>query len=250
MRHAQEPPASAGAVPPLLELVATRLAPHLPGLLEQDKAWPTYLPDDVKEVVLRCAARARVLTDGVLAQFSGPDLVTVDLALAGDISVVGLRGLINPRKRGRPTVGFAGRPDAPDDWEALAEAKPRLPPPPSCGRVTTLVVDACFRLDGVLFAHLVGQGLPALRHLSIAACFENHDGPEAVRLLSEAVPTLVSLDVSLCPWMTSAVLRAVQWQQLAWPRLERITARECRALHPDAARDALGSRARWIELVL
>jgi hypothetical protein len=231
-------PAVAVGVPSLQWLVADRIATLLPRVLAY--GWVGRRPASLKELVLERAAWAGTLTDARLPALADGQLMRVDVSLSC-VSVAGLAALVPPgRARLPPRVAFAHRAAVADSWEELALALPVRAPPPPCGAlVTTLVVDGCAALRGVPFAHWVCAGLPALRHLSMAACFGADDGPDAVALLAHGAPLLRTVDVSACPWVTSAVLRAIGWPR-RWPDLERVTARACPALAPDAARAALG----------
>ena len=192
------PPQDLDKVPSLQAIAVVQLAAQLPGLLatRAGAMMPTLLPAPLKEAILREAAHTGVLTDARLALFHGANLERLDLRMA-PITVDGLKAVVRLRRNARPAlavpqVPVAGPPV--NDWEELAALEPVHTPTASGARVTWLAVDACMGLEGVPFAHLVTVGLPMLRHLSVAACFTVRDGPDAMRILADGVPTLLTLD--------------------------------------------------------
>lgn len=206
----------------LEELAMTVVANHLPLFVEKpgDRRLKfSLVPAHLKEQILQLAAVKGRLTDQTISLFEDESLRTLNIG-ASTVTVAGLQSLVPALAPPRKTKGW-------DDWENLAggssgggdeedtdddddDASVQVR---GCPSLEELILSFSLRMEGVTLALLLVEHWKALRVLVVAGCFTMTDGPPALQLVSEGLPSLVLLDLTECFWVTTRLLTDISWTE-------------------------------------
>jgi len=182
------------------------------------------VPTHLKEQILLLASIRGRLNDQTIALFEDESLRSLNIG-ASSVSVAGLRTLIPKLSPPRgPKGGLL------DDWEDIARETTdhnnndddddddsddensrggvRMR---GCPNLEELVLSFSLRLEGISLSLLLVEHWQSLKVLLLTGCFTMTDGPPALRILSEGLPSLVVLDLTECFWVTTRLITEIEW---------------------------------------